>query len=223
VSKSLTWFAVIAVFVGSIGFGLRPQAEAASAAQQNDTDHRNRNPFEEIPITGAIETGGTFRGTLDIVSFTEDNGQVVANGLLNGTLRDADGRRIGNVQNVLATGFPVDLGHSGQASAAAPAQSSKQGSVAAPQQTSTPTPTRTPGAASCRILTLDLGPLDLNLLGLRVQLNAIHLRVTAEPGPGNLLGNLLCAVAHLLDGGPIPGQLNQIITLLNRIIDLLGG
>jgi hypothetical protein len=69
---------------------------------------------------------------------------------------------------------------------------------------------------SCRILDLTLGPLDLNLLGLRVQLNQIHLRITAEPGPGNLLGNLLCAVAGLLDNP------NALADLLNKIFRLLG-
>jgi hypothetical protein len=68
---------------------------------------------------------------------------------------------------------------------------------------------------TCRILTLKLGPLDLNLLGLRVQLNRINLRITAEPGPGNLLGNLLCAVAGLLD------RPNALADLLNRIFRLL--
>ena len=55
--------------------------------------------------------------------------------------------------------------------------------------------------ASCEILDLVLGPLDLDLLGLVVTLDTVHLNITAEQGPGNLLGNLLCAVAGLLDGG----------------------
>jgi hypothetical protein len=55
--------------------------------------------------------------------------------------------------------------------------------------------------ASCDILHLRLGPLDLDLLGLVVHLDRIVLDITAEPGPGNLLGNLLCAIAGLLDGG----------------------
>ncbi len=72
---------------------------------------------------------------------------------------------------------------------------------------------------SCQILRLVLGPLDLNLLGLRVQLNRVVLDITAEAGPGNLLGNLLCAVARLLDRG---GALSQLSGLLNRILGVLG-
>jgi hypothetical protein len=70
----------------------------------------------------------------------------------------------------------------------------------------------------CRILTLDLGPLNLDLLGLQVDLSAISLDITAVRGAGNLLGNLLCAVAGLLDAG---GPLSAIGGLLNQINGLL--
>lgn len=80
--------------------------------------------------------------------------------------------------------------------------------------------------ASCDILHLVLGPLDLNLLGLQVDLSQVVLDITAEQGPGNLLGNLLCAVAGLLDntgtGGGVGGVLNGIAALLNRILGALG-
>ncbi len=72
--------------------------------------------------------------------------------------------------------------------------------------------------ATCEILDLTLGPLDLNLLGLVVHLDTVHLEITAEQGPGNLLGNLLCAVAGLLDGGL---SLNLVADLLNAIIGVL--
>jgi hypothetical protein len=72
---------------------------------------------------------------------------------------------------------------------------------------------------TCDILDLTLGPIHLDLLGLVVDLNAIHLQITAVSGPGNLLGNLLCAVAGLLDGS---GPLGQIAALLNQILRLLG-
>ncbi|YCH06946.1 ABC transporter substrate-binding protein [Arthrobacter sp. alpha11c] len=70
--------------------------------------------------------------------------------------------------------------------------------------------------AACDILNLDLGPLDLNILGLRIQLNEVQLDITAVPGAGNLLGNLLCAVAGLLDGNAAGGLAN----LLNRLLGL---
>jgi len=244
-NKRLTWFTLVTLLVGAIGFVVRPSAEGAPAKQD---DRHSRNPLAGIPITGTMLNGGTFRGEMDIVGFTREGDQLLATGILEGTLRDADGRRIGSVENVYVNGFPVELGAGGQAAPLQTETPTATSTIGVPigspptfvtstptgtPPTSTPTGTRptvtpvgTPGGPiSCRILTLDLGPLDLNLLGLRVQLNDIHLRITAEPGSGNLLGNLLCAVAHLLDQfpPPLPGQIDQIISLLNRIVDLLGG
>lgn len=71
---------------------------------------------------------------------------------------------------------------------------------------------------TCQILDLTLGPLDLDLLGLVVELDQVNLTITAESGPGNLLGNLLCGVAGLLDGN---ASSNVIANLLNRILSLL--
>lgn len=58
-------------------------------------------------------------------------------------------------------------------------------------------------APSCRVLNLILGPLDLNLLGLRVELfgpnrrSPVTLTITSFPGQG-VLGDLFCS----LSGGP---------------------
>jgi hypothetical protein len=73
--------------------------------------------------------------------------------------------------------------------------------------------------ATCDILELTLGPLDLDLLGLVISLDTVHLEIDAEPGPGNLLGNLLCGIAGLLDSG---GTTNAIARLLNQLLGLLG-
>jgi hypothetical protein len=68
---------------------------------------------------------------------------------------------------------------------------------------------------SCDILHLELGPISLDLLGLQINLNKIVLDIDAQSGAGQLLGNLLCAVAGLLDQ---PGALSK---LLNDILALL--
>jgi hypothetical protein len=85
-------------------------------------------------------------------------------------------------------------------------------------------------AATCPVLHLVLGPVNLNLLGLVVTLGGgslanqpIVLDITAVSGSGNLLGNLLCGVSNLLNGtGVTPltssltaGLLNLVNTLLN--------
>ena len=71
---------------------------------------------------------------------------------------------------------------------------------------------------SCPILALHTGQITLNLLGLNVVLSPIDLTITAQAGPGNLLGNLLCSVANLLNNN---GSLTQIAALLNQILGAL--
>jgi hypothetical protein len=77
-------------------------------------------------------------------------------------------------------------------------------------------------SASCSVLHLELGPLDLNLLGLRVQLNdcgdgPVVLDVTATPA-GGLLGDLLCGLSNLLQ----TGATGKILAALENIATLLG-
>ena len=71
--------------------------------------------------------------------------------------------------------------------------------------------------ATCDILHLELGPLDLDLLGLIVHLDKIVLDINADPS-GGLLGSLLCAIANLLNTN---GLLSDIADLLNQILVLL--
>jgi hypothetical protein len=55
----------------------------------------------------------------------------------------------------------------------------------------------------CSILDLTLGPLDLNLLGLIVHLDQVHLTITAD-SEGGILGQLLCGIGG--GGGGSPGS-----------------
>ncbi len=84
-----------------------------------------------------------------------------------------------------------------------------------------PLPLLREGAATCDILRLVLGPLDLDLLGLQVHLDRVVLNIIAESGAGNLLGNLLCAVAGLLDSTGLAGVLTPVTQILNGILALL--
>ena len=136
-------------------------------------------------LTGtAADATGTVIGTVDsvlaITGFSNQNGQLVANGTLTSTITNT---LTGAVQTVTqAISVPI---------------------------------TAVTGTA-CQILHLDLGPLDLNLLGLVVHLDEVVLDITAQSGAGNLLGNLLCAVANLLNNpaapaGGLAGLLNTIL------------
>lgn len=60
----------------------------------------------------------------------------------------------------------------------------------------------------CQVLDLSLGPINLDVLGLVLETSRICLNLTALPG-GGLLGDLLCSVGGLLNGGL---NLNQILS-----------
>jgi hypothetical protein len=61
------------------------------------------------------------------------------------------------------------------------------------------------GTPTCQVLTLILGPLNLNLLGLVVDLNQVHLSITASRGQG-ALGDLFCQLAdNNQNGQPASG------------------
>lgn len=87
--------------------------------------------------------------------------------------------------------------------------------------------------ATCPVLNLVIGPVDLNLLGLRVRLGGgtdfsqpIVLDLTAYQGQA-LLGDLLCGVSNLLNQNglltQLTGQLQQLTATLNSLLSLLGG
>jgi hypothetical protein len=135
-------------------------------------------------VQGTDSLGNVLNGVFTVTQFANQAGQLVAQGVLNGTVTYANGQTA-SVSNQALT-LPVS-------------------SV----------------SASCPILNLVLGPLNLNLLGLNITLNQVVLNITAIPGAGNLLGNLLCAVANLLNGGSLSAILGQLVTLLNQILAAL--
>lgn len=70
--------------------------------------------------------------------------------------------------------------------------------------------------ATCSILNLSIGAIHLDLLGLVIDTNTITLNITAQPGAGNLLGNLLCAIANALNNP------SSLTALLNNLLTSLG-
>lgn len=137
-------------------------------------------------VQGSSAAGDVLNAVFTVTNFASQGNQLVAQGVLNGTITSATGT-VTQVTNQLVT-LPVS-------------------SV----------------SATCPILNLVLGPLDLNLLGLTIHLNQVVLNITAVSGAGNLLGNLLCDVANLLNGGNLGSILNTLVTDLNLILAALAG
>ena len=193
---------LVAVTMMTVAGGAAGAAGAAQATGQDisaaGTVAKNANGKLTSTVAGKTSGGGTLGGTFTPLKFKNVDGVPMVKGVLEGRITHADGSKstftaIRSLEVRKINGQALD------------------GAVTAP------------GAASaCDILNLVLGPLDLNVLGLEVHLKKVVLDVVAVAGAGNLLGNLLCAVAGLLDGGPLAGLLGQLTTLLNQILGALG-
>lgn len=147
-------------------------------------------------VVGTTANGRQVTGSFVPLRFTKHDGKVFVRGLINGVVHSSDGstRTFSAMRTMRVksiNGTPVRVGRV------------------------------TSERAVCDILHLTLAPLDLDLLGLRVHLDRVVLDIVAATGAGNLLGNLLCAVTGLLDGG-LSGLLDRLTLLLNRILALLG-
>ena len=196
-----------------LGVGFAPPSSAAGSADPASVTQAVTapSPFQNIPVAGSLKDGtGTVAGQLNITRFeVKKDGKVrtlYAVGTFTGQITDAAGAVLASGGQEIA--LPVDVARSGADSGPSGLRSTS--ALAAAQ------------LAACDILNLVLGPLDLNLLGLEVHLNQVVLDIVAQSGAGNLLGNLLCAVAGLLDGAsPVGGILNGIAALLNRLLAIL--
>jgi len=168
---------------------------AASAAPKQTA------PLKNMAVSGALADGGTFKGKVSITKFgySETSGLWVS-GKLIGTATTADGAAHQDISQSFS-----------QVHASLTSGGSAASTGAASTFAITP-------QATCDILTLDIGAIHLDLLGLVVDLAPIHLDITAVSGAGNLLGNLLCAVAGLLDpNGFLTDLINNLTTLLNLL------
>jgi hypothetical protein len=169
--------------------------------QPTDVASADRGKKAKSAITGQIDqTIGTnvIAAVVQITHLSRaDDGSLLADGVISGTANGLDFEQA-------FTDLPVGV-TSGAAMASA-----------AMVDGATPMAHQSGG---CGVLFLDLGPLHLDLLGLVVDLAPVVLDISAVPGPGNLLGNLLCALTGLLD---LPGAIAQIINIIDRINAILG-
>ena len=153
-----------------------------------------------VPVHGVADDGSELVGTFELRRFQAHGNVLYAVGDLTGTLGTSP-----------VTKKNVRIPVSGATEPTTAASGLQRQVEAVP----------TPGA--CTILTLNLGRLDLNLLGLHVVLDPVSLLVEAVPGAGALVGNLLCGITNLLNGGLGLGLGGLLTNLLTAIANLLNG
>jgi hypothetical protein len=194
---------VLAATVTLAIVGLVGGAGAQSASAQTNQSVTNQfGSMKVSKVTGTAAHGTTFAGHYKVNRFiTTSTGKTKAVGKLTGTLT----KKNGTTRHVAKTGVRMPV---------RPAASTVSGTPAAAG-------TVTPQVTGCQILDLVLAPIDLDLLGLTVHLDRVHLNITAVPGAGELLGNLLCGVAGLLDSTQLLNVGTVLTNLLNAILGIL--
>ncbi len=192
---------IAAIVVLAMTAGLVIGPAALTSAHTTKTAGSNVN---RLPIHGHVaDSGKKVFGTMKVMKFRTnaagDKLKVV--GEISGRLVNANGNVINRFEDKRVVMPVQNIGVDGQTTSTFDASAN---------------------AATCDILTLTLGPLDLDLLGLQIHLNRVVLTIKAQSGPGNLLGNLLCAIAGLLDPNPLPANiLRSIADILNAILGIL--
>ena len=198
----LPFFAAATLLVACDDRPTGPGNEAADDAALRSVNTQSFGPLV-LPATGVLADGGSFVGEVEIRRIDVDHttGVFTIRGLLQGKATTADGK-MKQIRQEFSTPTTIS---SGVAAALGVQDVQLQQTIA------------------CDVLNLDLGPLHLDLLGLVVDLAPVVLDITAVPGPGNLLGNLLCAVVSLLDFPGLLGVVGQILDAVNQILGGLGG
>lgn len=188
--------AVTTSFVVALALALGVTAINAGAATAATGDWTRVAKSEagkmKSKVVGSTDSGGEVTGSYTPVKFVKRDGKVFVKGFLEGVVQHPGGRveQFSGMQRMRVKSI------NGEPASARDAR------------------------ISCDVLRLVLGPLDLDVLGLQVHLDKVVLSIVAVGGSGELLGNLLCAVAGLLDGG-LSGSLGRLTDLLNRILGLL--
>ncbi len=203
------------------GAANNPQSEQAAKNRQGQTEGQRRPTPGRlvVPVTGTLETSATpatpttpagdataaptVAGTFAIQRFartTED--AVAAVGTLTLTFTDPTTA----AARTIITQVAMPLARSGETTPPtepSPAGANRQAAATQP----------------CETLSLVLGPIALNPLGVGVQLDETNVDLTVVQGAGQRLSGLLCHVTGLIGGTAAPAEL---VNTLNSLLDMLG-
>ena len=187
---------IVLMVIMSLGLATAGAANAAPTAQRavapGKTVASTPQGSMVTKIVGDTKSGARVTGSFVPMKFSKANGKLRVRGMINGVVHRANGstEKFALMRTIKVKSINGTPARAGRVDSA---------------------------RASCKVLRLVLRPLDLDLLGLQVHLDKVLLTVIAKSGAGALLGNLVCAVVGLLDGG-IGGALGRLTNLLNRIL-----
>jgi hypothetical protein len=174
--------------------GGRTIARGVAVARLND--YTGKSTTIKVPVTLAVSRTGSCR----ILTLTLDKLQLTLLGLnvnLTKVNLTVTGQAHGGVLGSLFCKLARSHVSSARAAALHALNARLRGHAIHPLGFTVPLSPKatTSQATPCPVLNLVLGPLNLNLLGLVVDLNQVTLTITATPG-GGALGDLFCSLSH---------------------------
>jgi hypothetical protein len=152
-----------------------------------------KNAVLQLPVTSAAQN---FTGTFSVNRFEARGGAVVAVGMIRGSIAGTGSFVVGEVA------APVTVGTAGAASA----QSAGRNAAVAQQQQAT----------TCTPVTIDIGAVNLNVMGLTITTQPISLNLSGDSAAP--LGNLVCTIESTLNNVVgLVGLLNQLLGVCRRV------
>lgn len=197
-----TWIALLLLLAVVVPASAQPPAQSAAT----------------LRATGTFASNGSFAGTITINRFEQRGNQIVAVGIVQGTLSRAN-RTIGTAV-AAEVSWPVKVAVSGGLLAdVTPAGGPRLVNTA--WRSGAPSVLRVARveAQGCTPLQVSLGAINVDLLGAQIALDPIGL--TLNGAAGTPLGDLVCAASDLL--GNVAGVVNLLNSLLGVVTGLLGG
>jgi hypothetical protein len=172
----------------------RTIAHGLAVAKLND--YTGKSTTLKVPVTLSVSRGGTCR----ILTLTLDKLHLTLLGLnvdLSKVNLTVTGERRGGVLGSLFCALARSHVASSRAAAIRALNAHLRHHGLHPMGFTVPLSpkTTTSQVTPCPVLSLVLGPLHLDLLGLVVDLNQVTLTITATPG-GGALGDLFCSLSH---------------------------
>jgi hypothetical protein len=174
----------------SIPIALLLSATAGLAAQPDKQGKDGSGPLQ-LPLTSAA---GTFTGTFSINRFEVRNNAVVAIGVVRGSIAGTGSALVGEVA------APVTIGTASARAAVSAAAVSQQ-------------------QATCQVLHLDIGAINLNIQGLMLATQPISIDLSGDSAAP--LGNLVCTIESTLNN--VVGLVDLLNQLLGVLTGLVGG
>jgi hypothetical protein len=182
----------------SAGILLSVASAGAAEIRRAQPPAQPRKPLQ-LAIVGHAAGGGTFAGTLSIQKFAVRDDQLVAIGMVSGTLTGPMGFTMGTtLTGPLA--LPVTVG---PRPAPTPISIVRREAVIQQQL--------------CDLVHIEVQPITIDVLGLQVTTLPLGLDLIADATGTNVLGHLVCTILETV------GNVLGLVDLLNALLGLLTG